>query len=75
MEERPPGGTSGGADDGGKDCAGWLSSSPAVGGTFGPQQTDVMERNLRLEHKLACSHGLAVSASPRAVGAQLTASG
>ena len=46
MEERPPGGV---PDQAGRSgfVPGWLSSSPVVGGTFGPQHSDITERILR----------------------------
>ena len=47
MEERPPGGVPGGVDSDSEIVSGWLSSSPVVGGTVGPQRLDITERNFR----------------------------
>ena len=49
MEERPPGSVPGGVDGDSEIVSGWLSSSPVVGGTVGPQRLDITERNFRVQ--------------------------
>jgi hypothetical protein len=46
MEERPPGGALSGVDTDSEEGPGWLSSSSVVGGTVGPQSTDILTERI-----------------------------